>query len=96
MYGGSLRPIAGRVRQRFVMFQRVGWVERSDTHQLHLMEMMGFAGSTHPTYLLADRGVIRMKRKREMLGHACGLEGRASSRSGAMDKQVIVWSLPAR
>src|SRR6266850_1791188 len=30
--------------------QRVGWVERSDTHQLHLMEMMGFAGSTHPTY----------------------------------------------
>ena len=22
----------------------------SDTHQLHLMEMMGFAGSTHPTY----------------------------------------------
>jgi hypothetical protein len=27
----------------------VGWVERSDTHQLHLMEMMGFAGSTHPT-----------------------------------------------
>src|SRR6266436_6777795 len=30
--------------------QRVGWVERSDTHQLHLMEMMGFAGSTHPAY----------------------------------------------
>jgi hypothetical protein len=22
-------------------------VERSDTHQLHFMEMMGFAGSTH-------------------------------------------------
>ena len=21
-----------------------------DTHQLHLMEMMGFAGSTHPAY----------------------------------------------
>jgi hypothetical protein len=31
--------------------QRVGWVERSDTHQLHLMEVMGFEGSTHPTYL---------------------------------------------
>jgi hypothetical protein len=31
--------------------QRVGWVERSDTHQLHLIEMMGFAGSTHPTTL---------------------------------------------
>jgi hypothetical protein len=40
---------------------RAGWVERlvrrssqseggSDTHQLHLMEMMGFASSTHPTY----------------------------------------------
>jgi hypothetical protein len=28
--------------------QLVGWVERSDTHQLHLMEMMSFAGSTHP------------------------------------------------
>jgi hypothetical protein len=27
-----------------------GWVERSDTHLLHLMEMMGFASSTHPTY----------------------------------------------
>jgi hypothetical protein len=24
------------------------WVERSDTHQLHLMGIMGFAGSTHP------------------------------------------------
>ena len=41
--------------------KRVGWMERlvrrsstseggSDTHQLHLMEMMGFAGSTHPTH----------------------------------------------
>src|SRR5882672_12765162 len=35
--------------------QRVGWVERSDTHQLHLMEMMGFAGSTHRTYSRLDR-----------------------------------------
>jgi hypothetical protein len=25
----------------------------SDTHQLHLMEMMGFAGSTHPYVLYA-------------------------------------------
>src|SRR6266576_1319093 len=25
-----------------------GWVERSDTHQLHLTQIMGFAGSTHP------------------------------------------------
>jgi hypothetical protein len=32
-----------------LMAARTGWVERSDTHQLHLMEMMGFAGSTHPT-----------------------------------------------
>src|SRR6266446_6845097 len=30
-----------------------GWVERSDTHQLHLMEMMGFA-SLNPSYVLAD------------------------------------------
>jgi hypothetical protein len=30
--------------------QRVEWVERSDTHQLQLAKMMGFAkGSTHPT-----------------------------------------------
>src|SRR5882672_3170791 len=29
--------------------ERVGWVERSDTHQLHLIEMMGFARSTHST-----------------------------------------------
>jgi hypothetical protein len=31
-----------------------------DTHQLHLMEMMGFAGSTHPTYWLisASLGLI--------------------------------------
>ena len=34
---------------RRVRGERVGWVERSDTHQLHLMKMMGFAGSTHPT-----------------------------------------------
>jgi hypothetical protein len=28
----------------------VGWVERSDTHQLLFMPLMGFAkGSTHPT-----------------------------------------------
>src|SRR5882757_11186302 len=26
-----------------------------DTHQLHLMEMMGFAGSTHPTYCCSRR-----------------------------------------
>jgi hypothetical protein len=26
-----------------------------DTHQLHLMEMMGFAGSTHPESLLELR-----------------------------------------
>jgi hypothetical protein len=32
MYGGSRRPIAGRVRQRFVMFQRAGWVERLVRH----------------------------------------------------------------
>jgi hypothetical protein len=37
--------------------ERVGWVERSDTHPLHLVEMMGFAGSTHlrPECLLALR-----------------------------------------
>jgi hypothetical protein len=30
--------------------QPVGWVERSDTHQLPFAKMMGFAkGSTHPT-----------------------------------------------
>jgi len=30
--------------------QRVGWVERSNTHQLLFMALMGFAkGSTHPT-----------------------------------------------
>ena len=26
------------------LIERVGWAERSDAHQLHLMEMMGFAG----------------------------------------------------
>jgi len=32
----------------------VGWVERSDTHQLPFAKMMGFAkGSTHPTDLLS-------------------------------------------
>jgi len=31
-------------------YQPVGWVERSDTHQLKFAKMMGFAkGSTHPT-----------------------------------------------
>jgi hypothetical protein len=25
-------------------------VERSDTHQLHFLEMMSFAGSPHPTF----------------------------------------------
>jgi hypothetical protein len=29
-----------------------------DTHQLHLMEMMGFAGSTHPYLSRAEFGVI--------------------------------------
>jgi hypothetical protein len=43
----------------------LGWVERlvrrssqseggSDTHQLHLVEMIGFAGSTHPTSRAID------------------------------------------
>ena len=31
--------------------QPVGWVERSDTHQLHFVVMMGFAG-LNPSYLL--------------------------------------------
>src|SRR6266851_3061646 len=31
--------------------QRVGWVERSDTHQLHFMKTMGFAG-LYPSYAL--------------------------------------------
>ena len=35
-----------------VEIQCVGWVERSDTHQLHLMEMMGFADSSLRTYFL--------------------------------------------
>src|SRR5712675_3196489 len=45
-----LRPESPLELRSFCERQRVGWVERSDTHQLHLMEMMGFAGSTHPTY----------------------------------------------
>jgi hypothetical protein len=32
------------------MNKHVGWVERSDTHQLKFAKMMGYAkGSTHPT-----------------------------------------------
>jgi hypothetical protein len=30
-----------------------------DTHQLHLMGMMGFAGSTHPTYYVLPTGMGR-------------------------------------
>ena len=26
------------------LVERLGWAEPTDTHQLHLMEMMGFAG----------------------------------------------------
>ena len=38
-------PIKGNVRS-------VGWVERSDTHQLQLAKLLRFAkGSTHPTGL---------------------------------------------
>jgi len=29
--------------------ERVGWVERSDTHPLHFVEVMGFAG-LNPSY----------------------------------------------
>jgi len=38
--------------------QRVGWVERSDTHQLHFMKMMGFAG-LNPSYELGAELVRR-------------------------------------
>jgi hypothetical protein len=35
----------------FQAMQLVGWVERSDTHQLQLAKVMGFAkDSTHPMY----------------------------------------------
>ena len=30
-------------------------VTYGDTHQLHLVEMMGFAGSTHPAYYRRSR-----------------------------------------
>jgi len=38
----------------------------SDTHQLHLKKMMGFAGSTHPTYC-----VLRTRIGRDDLIDAC-------------------------
>jgi hypothetical protein len=39
--------------------KRVGWVERSDTHQSHFIEMMGFAASTHrPESLLELRSFL--------------------------------------
>src|SRR5258708_8700491 len=51
-----LRPESPLELRSFCEKQRVGWVERSDTYQLHLMEMMGFAGSTHPCTSVADAG----------------------------------------
>jgi hypothetical protein len=35
--------------------KRVGWVERSDTHQLRFVEMMGFAGLNPSHGLRTDR-----------------------------------------
>ena len=54
--------------------ERVGWVERSDTHQLHLMEMMGFAGSTHPTCSVACK-LWSIDAERQLVGPAMALMG---------------------
>src|SRR5467141_5305017 len=56
-----IRKFGASRRLRIFSNQRVGWVERSDTHQLHLMEMMGFAGSTHPAYY-----VLRLNRLKNL------------------------------
>src|SRR5882724_6405790 len=43
--------------------QPVGWVERSDTHQLHFADMKGFAG-LNPSYVLRRRpeaGALRQR-----------------------------------
>jgi hypothetical protein len=37
-----------------------------NTHQLHLMEMMGFAGSTHSTYLLSIAKYMKRARTTTM------------------------------
>jgi hypothetical protein len=42
--------VASLIRATLAFMQPVGWVERSDTHQLRFSKMMGFAkSSTHPT-----------------------------------------------
>jgi len=37
-------------------------VERSDIHQLHFMEMMGFAGSTHPESFIRALQLLLMRK----------------------------------
>ncbi|HTF79661.1 MAG TPA: hypothetical protein VK620_36045 [Bradyrhizobium sp.] len=48
--------------------QRVGWVEQSDTHQLHLMQTMGLAGSTYLRAPLVPRMLRSAISKRRMGG----------------------------
>jgi hypothetical protein len=56
-YEEILRLVGGGQQTRLTraLLGFVGWVERSDTHHLLFVKMMGFAkGSTHPTGLLAS------------------------------------------
>ena len=50
--GRALRgPVGPTHMDERLHIWRVGWVERSNTHQLHLVEMMGFA-RLNPSYVL--------------------------------------------
>jgi hypothetical protein len=60
----------------------------SDTHQLHLMEMMGFAGSTYPTDFRCSRGQ-GLARKNSLSGKSVSSPSRKNISLNLSGKSLI-------
>src|SRR5271169_2326827 len=85
----------GLTRVSIFLGKRVGWVERSDTHRLQAMMLMGFA-KAQPTYgldaLARDRAAIIRLAKSGGLGIVLRAEpaiGAGQRRIAAANLQVI-------
>ena len=71
------------------MTERVGWVERSDTHPLQFAMVMGFAkGSTHPTGYARFLHVIASEAKQSILSLRGGMDCFASLAMTSLQFQI--------
>ena len=77
-----------------LLYQRVGWVERSDTHHLHKMQLMGIA-SLNPSYVLNLYWSFASLHTRPRVQRASGRSPRplwaenSSNASGAARREVV-------